>query len=98
MPSKVDDAPSRSSQSGDDEANARPRFARMPLGLGDQAVGLRSPWGCVDFVGVRNAHHVRRPAKAAHERMRDSAPECFVGQQANRILEVPGAEELAIPG
>jgi hypothetical protein len=50
----------RARQVGDDEADARIKFARMPLDLGNHPARLGPASSLIDEIGMEPAHLVRR--------------------------------------
>jgi len=54
---------------GDDEADARVKFARMPLDLGDDPTRLRPGSGLMGEVRIGTAHFVRRSPHRAREQV-----------------------------
>ena len=67
-----DDVLARSRHVGDDEADARVEFARMPFHLGDDATRLRPGSGLMGEVRIGTAHFVRRTPDRAREQVANS--------------------------
>jgi hypothetical protein len=56
---------------GDDKADARVKFARMPFDLGDDTAGFCPASGLIGEVRLRAPHFVRRTADRAVEEIAD---------------------------
>ncbi len=83
----------RPRQVGDDEANARIRFARMPFDPDHHAAALRPACGLAAEVCVIPAHVVRWSANGALEQMRDADLQHLVGGKPDRVSEALGFQE-----
>src|SRR5580704_5823060 len=57
---------------GDDESNARIKFAQMPFDLGDDAAGFCPTPSLIGEVRIGAPHFVRRPSNRARQQMADS--------------------------
>jgi hypothetical protein len=84
----------RARQVGDDEADARIKFARMPLDLGDHSARPGPACGLIAEIGMEPAHIVRRSSDRPREQVADPVLQDPVSWQADRILDLLGFKKL----
>jgi len=76
------------------KADARNKFARMPLDFGNHPTRLGPACRLVGEIGVVPPHLVRRPPDRALEQVGDSVLQDLIGGQTDRILDPLSFEAL----
>ena len=89
-----DDVLGRARQVGDDEAETRIEFARMPFDLGRRPGAASSSSGLIGEVRVESPDIVGRAAERALEHVSDPFLQDAVGRETDRILDALGFEKL----
>jgi hypothetical protein len=91
-----DDTLGRPSQVGDDEADTRVKFARMPLDLGHDAARLVPALRLIAEAGLVlvAANVMRRSSDRALQQLADPTLQDAVGRQPDRVAGTLGFKEL----
>jgi hypothetical protein len=89
-----DDIRGRSRHVGDDEADTRIEFARMPFDLGDHPARYRPASGLIGEARIGSAHVIRWAANGAVEQISDPFLQGAVCRQTYGIFDPFGFEKL----
>jgi hypothetical protein len=79
---------------GDDEADARIEFARMPFDLGDDAARPRPGPRLIGKICIGTPHFVRRSPNRARQKMANPLLQDAICRQSDRVFDPLGFEEL----